>query len=99
MKTTREELERECQQLREDLSAAASMLARHESGEALARMREQRDLFWLFARQCWRWSHTCQCGHQAMAAIEKAGLGGQNSEDLAAGIDPKVALRLEVGRP
>lgn len=98
MKATREDLERECRQLREDVAATASALARHESGEALARMREQRDLLWLFARQCWRWSHTCQCGHQAIVAIEKAGLGGQNSEDLAAGIEPKLALLLEVGR-
>lgn len=91
-------LEGECAELRETVARAAAMLAQHESGESLARMREQRDLLWLFARQCWRWSHTCQCGHQAIAAIEKAGLGGQNSEDLAAGIEPTLALRLEVRR-
>ena len=90
-------LERECEEYRMTIAHAAESLAQYESGEALARMREQRDLLWMFARHCSRWAHTCQCGHRANDTMEKAGLGGQDSEDLAARIDPKLALRLEVG--
>lgn len=98
MRETINRLERECEEYRHTIARAAESLAQHESGEALARMRAQRDLLWLFARRCARWAHTCQCGYRANEAMEKAGLGGQDSEELASRIDPKLALRLEVGR-
>ena len=91
------QLERECEEYRNTIARAAESLAQYESGEALTRMREQRDLLWLFARRCAGWAHTCQCGFRATEAMEKAGLGGHDSEDLAARIDPKLALRAEVG--
>ena len=89
-------LEREAEKLRETVARAASIIARHESGEAIVHMREQRDLLWLFARQCESWAHTCQCGYRAGHAMDKAGLGGQDSEKLVALIDPRLALRLEI---
>lgn len=69
------QLERE--ELRETVARAA---------ESLARMCEQRDILWLFARRCAAWAHTCQCGHRANEAMEKVGLGRQDSADLATGL-------------
>ena len=91
-------LERECRELREAVDKAVANVARHESGEELSRMREQRDLLWLFARQCFRWSHTCQCGYQALNAIKAAGLGGHDEDKRVAEIEPHLALRLELRR-
>lgn len=87
------ELEHELAESDASLSAALAENSNLKSGATVVRLTEQRDLLWLFARQCWAWSHTCQCGHRAVAAMEKAGLADR--DDLVARIDPKLALRLE----
>jgi hypothetical protein len=90
-------LQRERDNLLREVEALEKDLDLHESGQALTAMREQRDLLWLFARQCSRWAHTCQCGHRAADALESAGLYWPNGDkEQVAEIDPTLALRLEI---
>ena len=74
-----------------------------ESGEVLAKLREQRDVLWLFARNCRLWAHDCQCDSRALDAMAAAGLMdkfGDLEHGMAAevsSIDPRLALRLTFG--
>ena len=87
-------LERENDALRDELAIAARRLADHESGDALAAMRQQRDVLMLFARQCEQWASSCQCGFQATRALEAAGLTDDQCDRAISACAPELALRL-----
>jgi hypothetical protein len=91
-------LEQEREKLLRGVESLKKELDLYRSGKALTAMREQRDLLWLFARQCSRWgADTCQCGHRAADALESAGLHWPSGDkEQVARIDPTLALRLEL---
>jgi hypothetical protein len=86
-------LERENEELREAVERAARSLAWHQSGEATAQLKMQRDVLLVFARTCERWAGV-ELGGRASAALEVAGLDSDNGDSVLLGADPKLAIQL-----
>ena len=78
---------------------AVALTEKLNSGEEVSRLRKQRDILWLFAQDCYRWSQNptrCRCGQHAEQAMESAGLkseyGKAHKESCA--VNPRLALQM-----